>query len=159
MEGFEWKDMGLQSLFKALQESNLSVKIGILAEKDARTLQSPLDEGKNMSNATIGMIHEFGMGVPQRSFLRKPIQEQFQKYLQGSGAFDEKSARDVVKGKSLLPWVKKFGVIGVRIVNDAFDSGYDWQPSNMKYKTVHQTLVESQQLRNSITFQVEGGNQ
>lgn len=180
-KAFEYKDMGLADLIRALSEQAPTVKVGILGDKDYRApdqdlmnkkgttfkkvSKNKLEELTNLailnetvkSNATIGARHEFN----GRSFLRQPISENLQEYLNNAGAFDKKALREVIKKKSLLPWVKKLGVLGVQIVNEAFNTGGfgKWKPSNMDHKLVKQTLVESQQLRNSITFQVDGGEQ
>ena len=175
-DSFEYKDMGLANLIKALSEKAPTAKVGILGDSDSRAGQEQvvtksgtykkltgkkLEDAVNKSilnetvrsNATIGARHEFN----GRSFLRQPISENLQKYLESSGAFDKKAFRQVVKTKSLLPWVKKLGILGVQIVNEAFDTGGfgKWKPSNMDNKIVKQTLVETQQLRNSITSQVD----
>ncbi len=53
--------------------------------------------------------------------------------------------------------VKKVAVVAEGIVAEAFDTGGfgQWPPSDMTHKKVHQTLVETQQLRNSITSEVK----
>lgn len=147
-DSFEYKDKGLANLIKALTVKSPTVKVGILGTKDSRT-----GDDKSKSNAIIGARHEFN----GRSFLRQPLNENLQKYLLSSGAFDKKAFREVVKTKSLLPWIQKLGILGVQIVNEAFDTGGfgKWKPSNMDRKIVKQTLVETQQLRNSITSEVD----
>ena len=115
--------------------------------------------GDGHTNAEIGIRKEFGEGhLPLRSFLRMPITEKFQQYLEASGAFTKETISEVIKEKSLYNWIKKFGILGERIVMDAFASGGfgQWKPSNMNYKKVHQTLVETQQLRDSISSEVVG---
>ena len=50
------------------------------------------------------------------------------------------------------------GAVGESIVQDAFSTGGfgKWKPSRMENKQTKQTLVETQQLRNSITSDVKG---
>lgn len=144
------KTEGLDKLLKAIKGAQPMARVGILGDGDAR-------RGDN-SNATIGAKHEFGNdGMPQRSFLRMPITENLQAYIDRSGAFDKESLKKVIKSGSFFEWVKKLGVLAETIVSDAFDSGGfgKWKPSNMTYKKNHQTLVETQQLRNSITSEVK----
>lgn len=146
----EYTDMGLGSLTKLLSDLPVA-KVGVLGDKNAR-------KGSN-TNAEVGAKHEFGEeGMPVRSFLRVPIIENFQKYLESAG-FSETTLRDAIKARSLIEVVKKFGLIGEQIVSDAFSSsGFGkWKPSVMKFKKNHQTLVETQQLRNSITSEVVKG--
>lgn len=147
----ELNTKNLDQLIKALKKQKLKGRVGILGKTTAR-------DGK-LNNATIGAFHEFGTtNLPVRSFLRYPITEKLQKYLQQSGAFSKEAVEDVIKQKSLKPWLQKAVIVAESIVIDAFDTGGfgAWQPSNMKYKSVHMTLVETQQLRDSITSEVKG---
>jgi phage gpG-like protein len=143
---------GLQSLIKALEKKSPTARVGILGSSSQR-------RGKS-SNAFIGACHEFGTTtIPQRSFLRVPITERLDKEMKKSGAFTKGSLQEIVQARSLLPWVKKLAIIGEGIVADAFNTGGfgKWpalQPETMKHKRVKQILVETQQLRNSITSEV-----
>ncbi len=156
---FEYKDMGLDNLLRALTGDLPQARVGVLGSNNSRTA------GKS-NNATIGKNHEFGeivklngrdVKLPERSFLRVPIAENMQGYLDSSGMFTKEAERQVVRDGSLVPWITNLGIIGVSIVLDAFKTGGfgKWKPSNMKFKKNHQTLVETQQLRNSITWDVK----
>lgn len=148
---FEYSDKGLSAILKALAEVAPKARVGILGNKNQR------NNGQANSNATIGLKHEFGKDdLPIRSFLRVPIIENLKIYLERAGAFDKEAAKEVVKQKSFAPWVAKLGIIAESIVADAFSTGGfgKWKPSNMAFKKNHQTLIESQQLRNSITSEV-----
>lgn len=145
----EYKDTGISDLIKAFGGKMPSIKIGILG-KNAR-------EGGG-TNSEIGLKHEFGKdGMPVRSFLRMPLIENLGKYLENAGAFNEEVLKEVIEQKSILTWMKKIGVTAERVVADGFDSGGfgKWKPSNMSFKKNKQTLVETQQLRNSITSEVK----
>lgn len=140
----------LDKLIKALSDDESMCKVGILGTHDSRNDVN--------SNATIGMKHEFGDDkLPIRSFLRAPISENMQSYLDNSDAFDKEAVKKVIEEKSFIPWLKKLGVLAEAIVSDAFNTGGfgKWKPSNMDFKKNHQTLVETQQLRNSITSEVQ----
>lgn len=111
-----------------------------------------------LTNATVGAAHEFGTTkLPQRSFLRVPLTENLQGALETSGAFDKTALNEVVRTGSLDPWIKKAGVVAESVVLGAFDTGGygKWPPSDMTKKENHQTLVETQQLRNAITHEVK----
>lgn len=146
-----YKDKGLENLIKALDdETTPRAHVGILGDKTTRT-----DEGPN--NASIGLKHEFGdQDNVRRSFLRVPITDNLQSYLDKAGAFDKDMFKKVLATGSFAEYVKKIGLIGVNIVLDAFDTGGfgKWKPSVMWMKKNHQTLVETQQLRNSIVSEV-----
>ena len=144
--------VGLDGLFKALTSQVTSAKVGILGSKTIRP-----EEGAT-TNAEVGASHEYGTSkLPQRSFLRMPLNENLQFYLEKSGQFDNQTLKEVLKNRDLVPWVKKIAVIAENVVQDAFDSqGFGkWPASDMTNKKNHQTLIETQQLRNSITSEVE----
>lgn len=141
----------INALINSLQKTP-KVKIGILSNKTRKD--------SNLDNATIGLVHEFGSSnVPRRSFLRMPIMDNLEKNLEASKAFTDKSMDKVLASGSFEPFMKNVGVIGVATVLDAFATGGDgkWEPLNpktMQQKKIKQILVESQQLRNSIDFEV-----
>jgi phage gpG-like protein len=142
---------GLEKLLKALKDKAPTIRVGILGNSNARSTKGP-------NNATIGAYHEFGTTkMPQRSFLRIPISDNLQKEMESSGALDKDVLRAVMASGSLVPWAKKVAVLAEGIVAEAFATGGfgKWKPSNMSYKANHQTLVETQQLRNSITSEVK----
>lgn len=153
-ETIEFDSKKLDAFIKALKGDLPIARIGILGDKSQRT-------GKTLAtitNAQIGRKHEFGEdGMPVRSFLRVPLIDHMQEYLEKSGAFTPDVLLKVINEKSVFQWVAKIGIVGESIVADGFDSGGfgKWQPSNMKFKKNHQTLVETQQLRNSITSSVK----
>lgn len=151
-EAYNLEIKGLEKLIAALKGKPPIARVGILGGKAAES------HGKLMTNAAIGACHEFGTAtLPQRSFLREPISEHLTERLEQSGAFDKEVLKEVVREGTILPWVQKVAVLAEGIVADAFDTGGfgKWKPSNMTYKENQQTLVETTQLRNSITSEVK----
>lgn len=149
-ETIELNTKNLDKFLKALKGKLPVARVGILGDKNSR-------DGKISSNAEIGLQHEFGSSkLPMRSFLRVPISDNLKRYLENSEAFSKEVLKKVIQESSLAEWVAKIGIIAETIVADAFDSGGfgKWKPSNMTNKQNHQTLVETQQLRNSITSDV-----
>jgi hypothetical protein len=141
---------GLDKLVKALKTKPPVARVGILS-KNARNTQGP-------GNATIGAMHEFGTTkTPVRSFLRVPISEHLEKEMESSGALDKKVLADVVSQGTILPWLQKIAILAEGIVAQAFDTGGfgKWPLSNYSHKKNHQTLVETNQLRESITSEVK----
>ena len=139
---------GLDQLIKAM-DSKATVRIGVL-RGGSRTDGS--------TNAAILLKHEFGEeGLPIRSPIRVPLMDNLQQYLEEAGAFDEASFEKVVDSGTFHNWLEKIGLVAEKVIQDAFDTGGfgKWPPSNMKLKKNHQTLVETQQLRNSITSEVK----
>lgn len=141
----------LKKLLKALKTDDIKVRIGILGSNHRSEEGAP-------SNAEIGAKHEFGTStLPIRSFLRMPITNFLEKYLSKNGAFGKKAMADVIAEGTIRPWMQKVAITSEEVVADAFATGGGgaWQPSNMERKKVQQTLVETQQLRNSITSEVK----
>lgn len=149
-DGFTLDDKKLKNLIKAFKGKMPLARVGIRGGGER-------NEGEK-SNAEIGAYHEYGTTVtPQRSFLRVPINDNMEKYMESAGAFKEQSLKKVIKEKSINTWVTKMAELGYQIVMEAFDTGGfgKWKPSNMDGKKNKQTLVETQQLRNSITTEVK----
>lgn len=142
-------------LIKALKKEASKGRVGILGDRTVR--QTAPGEKQALTNAQVGAFAEFGTTTaPQRSFLRKPMIDHFQKALETSGAFTPAVLVEVLKTASFTPWTRKACVVAEGVVLGAFDSGGygEWVPSQMSGKKVQQTLIETQQLRNSITSEV-----
>ncbi len=147
---------GLEKMLKALKQKPPKARIGILSDKDTRTGDGPID------NAELGMVHEFGslkQGLPQRSFLRVPLNDRLGKEMEKEGALSEAEFKEVLKTGTVTPWLKKVAILAEGIVLGAFDSaGYGKWP---KWKdpgytnNAGQILVDTGQLRNSITSEVK----
>lgn len=145
-------DRRLNQLIAAFSGNIPKARVGILGGKNSRA-----SEKGNVTNSEIGARHEFGGGnMPKRSFLRVPLSDHLRPALEKAGFFDEQSLQQVIKDRSIFPWVKKIAIAGLDVVLGAFETGGygKWKPSNMASKKVHMTLVETQQLRNSITEDV-----
>lgn len=141
----------LDRLIKAMGTSHY-IRVGILGSTSSRS-------GEN-SNATIGAVHEFGTSsVPRRSFLVDPMKDQLASYIEASGAFKEDVLKEVIATSSFVPWMKKIAIIAETVVIDAFrTAGFGkwvaWRNPNYQNNT-GQLLVDTQQLRNSITTDVK----
>lgn len=148
---------GLDQLAKALKVDPPRCRVGILGTT-ARTAKP--GEKAPLTNAEIGAIYEFDEGRnpnrPGGSFLRVPLIDRLDTELENSGAFDKKTLANVIKDGSITPWLEKVAVVAEKIVLGAFATGGygKWKPSDMKYKKNAQTLVETKQLRDSITSKV-----
>lgn len=149
---------GIENLLKALKGKPPKARVGVLGSKVNRGNDG---SGKSQqTNADIGARHEFGLGnMPQRSFLRVPIAENLDKYMANTGFTDEESLKQVIKDGSLKPWLKQIAVLAEAIVSDAFDSGGfgkwpAWKTPGYTNQA-NQILVDTQQLRNSITSEVK----
>lgn len=119
--------------------------------------------GFGSTNAAVAAAHEFGSiktGLPKRSILREPLIDNLQRELDKAGAFSQAEQAEIIKEKSLLPWTRKVALIAESIVKTAFDTGgYGKWPKLKKETLAHKTttdiLVETTQLRDSITSDVK----
>ncbi len=145
---------GLEKLAKLLKGEAPVARVGILSSTNPRTATK---QGAP-TNAEIGALYEFNDGSrPGGSFLRVPIADHLDKRLEQSGAFDADTLKGVVDGGTLVPWLRKVAIVAEGIVLDAFKtSGFGkWRESNMARKKNAQTLVETGQLMDSITWDVK----
>lgn len=146
----------LDALIKALKVKPPVARVGILSAPPRKSG----DKISAVTTATIGAWHEFGTSeLPKRSFLRMPIAEHLDERMLVAGAFNVETLKTVIQEKRLDEWVKKLGILAEAIVQEAFDTGGfgKWKPSDMSRKKVHQTLVETSQLRRAITSEVTNG--
>lgn len=146
----EFVDHGFEGLMK-LVDGDLDgvIKVGILGDGNTR-------KGDG-GNADVGWRHEFGDGnLPIRSFLRMPLTTKLQKELSDAGMLDKETLEAVLLEEDLVVWLKEIGIMAESVISKAFSSGGfgTWKPSDMRYKKIHQTLVESAQLRDSINHEV-----
>lgn len=146
---------GLDQLLKALKAKPPKVRVGVLGKKAGRTSGAE-------TNASIGVRHELGIGVPQRSFLRMPISDNLEKRMEKSGALNRDVLAQVIKLGSITPWMRKIATLAETIVLDAFDTGgfgkwSAWKnpAERAKHSNAGMLLVDTTQLRNSITSEVK----
>ena len=144
----------LDDIIGMLKGNMYKVRVGILGGKAIRTAKV------GQTNASIGAMHEFGGAtMPMRSFLRVPIAENLEEKIESSGAFDKDALAEVVKQKTMIPWLKKLGVLAEAIVAEAFDtSGFGkwpaWKSKGYKNET-GKILQDTGQLRDSISSEVK----
>ena len=134
----------LNDLVKGLQ-SGYAVDVGIFGARKTKINR----EGGGITNPELGYIHEMGLGVPMRSFLRMPIyakSEQIIKQTVEAGAVVKLANGDVV---GLLT---DLGIACETAIGEAFDTGGfgDWKP-NKKGTSI---LIDTGQLRRSIASAV-----
>jgi hypothetical protein len=108
----------LKNLTKALKaKSKLAVKVGVMADSNSRTPVYPNDRG--LTNSQIAYKHEFGIGVPVRSILRKPMMT-----LMGSrlNNVPESTWKESFDSSGIYGMLEVVGQVGVKLVDDNFDS-------------------------------------
>lgn len=159
---FNFNTSKLKKIAKAWAK-NPWVKVGILQGDDKR--------GDGQSNTEIASYHEFGTSVkvgktkrvliPERSFLRMPIIDDYQ------NVWDQYAKTPEAKedfAKHPKKFLNKMGQIALQVIDDAFANGGSsrtkWaslKPSTLSQKTVNQILVETGQLRDSISYEIVDG--
>jgi phage gpG-like protein len=149
----------LDKILSALKKK-YTVKLGVLGGNNSRQ--------DTTTNAEIGITHEFGKAtknIPRRSFLLMPCHSQLNKRIK---EIAPKVFKAVGEGKIETAY-KVLGLLGESVVDGAFKTnGYGtWQPTssqvynrklaksrNRKNKKTPMTLVDTGQLRKSITSKV-----
>ncbi len=138
---------------KVAQAKRSNVAVGLPKEKIGGQVY-----GDGLTVIQVGAAHEYGAGVPRRSFLRVPLQMQADKMdkvivQQFRAAFET--------GQSIDQTLGIIGVQAVNIVKGAFTSrGYGTWPDiserTKAEKGSSQALIDTGTLRNSITYVVRG---
>ncbi len=158
---------GLHQLVKAVGDGSV-VRVGILAGKAQRNEAGKLAKGGGhkvskekaaMTNAEIGAVHEFGSfsrNIPKRSFLREPIFHEAKKIIKDAAA----ALPAAVESGKMKGVLNAIGISALAAVQRAFASGglgRPWEklkPSTTKAKRSSAPLIDTGQLRRSITWQV-----
>ena len=156
----------LLTIKKMIRENKLKARVGIMGSGSARGAKNLkqaykiLEKGETLTNAQIGLWHEFGTTrMPMRSFLRMPLNYKFHDYLKKSRGIKTTVLQRCYEERSLEFLFWRIGVIARTVILDAFSSGGfgRWAPLSaytLSRKKVNQILVETQDLRNSITHTV-----
>ena len=151
---------GIEVFQQILKTTKSKVLVGIMAEAGGKDHVDENGKSSGVTNADVGAAHEFGTErLPVRSWLRVPLNTYFYRNMRSAGAFSPAKLKELFATKSFSTWLAKAGAVGVATVNEAFNSEGNgtWPPSDMSRKTNHQTLVETHQLRDSVTYEVKNG--
>lgn len=143
-------------------------EVGILGDKNARNAMGKLrksgghtinkKQASPLTNAAIGLKHEKGSyseKIPRRSFLEMPLKNKLPDMMGRIGG----QLLVGIKASNILLAYQKLGLIGERIVLQAFNSsGYgEWQANSaftISLKHSSRPLIDTGQLRRSISSRV-----
>lgn len=155
------KDLGWKALQRGLdrlREQDPNVEIGLIGKKGAEGHRKS-DEGLRV--AELGAIHEFGIGVPERSFLRSTFDAKKGPY---GGVLTRTLRAELIQHvKMRTTWdlsksvalrrmgLKVEGDIKARIAQGIPPPNH---PITIARKGSSKTLIDSGQLRNSVTSAV-----
>jgi phage gpG-like protein len=142
---------GWKGLKKTL-EGDYITRVGILGSEASK----PHAKTKK-TNAEIGAIHELGLvaGIPQRSFLKMPLETKLFSKIEA----EKENYYNALKSGKLKKWFQAVGMWAEEIIDQAFtSSGFgSWaknSPVTIKRKGSAMPLIDTGQLRNSITSTV-----
>lgn len=145
----DFDNSGFKVIKEALKDS-YKTRVGLLGSDGAK-------DRDGMTNAEIGRIHEFGSitrGIPRRSWLRKPLEENIMKWVKSHA----EEYKQLMEKGDLKKWYSALGLEAEKIIGEAFESGYDWKPLSPKTiarkKGSDKILIDTSQLRSSVSSQV-----
>jgi len=155
------KDLGMKALSRFMHQLSVhrpSVAVGILGDKAAAA-------HRGTAAATvveIGAAHEFGAGVPERSFLRRTVDAERTKYLRHMTNGLRRETGEVarsgtVPGQSVT--LKRLGLMVEGDIKKLIAQGIDpaLKPETIKRKGSSKPLIDTGQLRASISSEPRKG--
>lgn len=151
----EVDDKNLKKFRESFNKLDYVVKVGVLGGKYDET-----EGGKFPPTiVSVALIQEFGSvkrNIPERSFIRKPLQNHLKEELNKS-----KTLNKAIFNESGNP-IDKYNVLGAiaqNIITDSFENLGDgtWAPNapfTIRQKGSSHPLIDTGRLRKSITFEV-----
>jgi hypothetical protein len=160
------KDFGFKKLNSELKklEQKPFVKIGVQGkdasdDKTVRNYDGSISKLSGITVVEIANFHEFGLGVPERSFLRSTLDENRNKYTNIVKELRTEITKGVWDTKTALE------ILGQKIVSDVKQKIYDGIPPELAESTIQNKtvagrtgetpLIDTGQLVQSITYTVE----
>lgn len=145
---------GLEELKRNLGAQYIT-RVGILGAHAARTGEGKFD----LNNATLGLIQIYGSianNIPSRDFLIMPIETKRREILK---ILSSNTARAAFANKDYKRLYGILGAAAVGFVDEAFASGGfgTWapnKPTTVAHKGSSAPLIDTGELRKSVTFDV-----
>jgi hypothetical protein len=141
------RDLGWQKIKGRLGDAGKHHLVaGIIGATDQR-------DGGEFSNVQIGTVHEFGLGVPERSFLRATVDERSTFYRR----LVKKLMQRALDMKGTVS--EALRILGEQMKADIvrrIDRGIDppLHPATIAAKGSSKPLIDTGQLKQSITYEV-----
>lgn len=148
-----WVDKGWARLVQNVAKgpANTHAIIGMLGP-DADSMHG--DSG--LTTNQLGIIHEFGLGVPRRSFLRRALVWRNRREI--VGVLAQVSRMVLFQGKSRVEAMKYAGRWGVQAVMNVLDSGSGpppaLAPDTVAHKGHDHALFETGELHRTIDYRI-----
>ena len=140
------RDRGWNRVKRTIKDRRVRyVDVGVMAEHDLRS--------DDVMNTFLAMVHEFGLGVPERSFIRSTVDEKRLVYMKFIKALAGKVALGVMTKKQALM------LLGAKVEADmkrTIRAGIDPpnSPSTIAAKGSSKPLIDTGQLVSSIDYEV-----
>ncbi|MHB8735968.1 MAG: hypothetical protein ACYC6M_11775 [Terriglobales bacterium] len=158
IEGEAEFDEAMDALALALASlDDAAVLVGILGDtaKNQRSVKTARGKGEALTNVQVGAVHEFGAPsrhIPQRSFLRATVDashEPCERMLR-------RAAGEVIDGHTVTQAMERVGLQVQGLVQRRIAQGIPPpnDPKTIKRKGSSKPLIDTGQLRQSITFRV-----
>jgi hypothetical protein len=148
---FEDKDKGYRKALTAIFGKKPLLKVGIFGEKGDEP-----HEDSDLTVLAVATFHEFGLGVPQRSFIRAWCDSHESEVL---ARLREDSERAIVGELTWEQVLNRLGLFIVGGIQEFISAGIDppLAESTLRRKTVNGRignvpLINKGQLRSSITY-------
>lgn len=150
MAGTRSVDRGANALLARAKRlsQGVEVRIGMLDKAQAEHKGTP-----GLTVAEVGTFHEFGLGVPQRSFIRGWYDESVEENKRTMAVLQKQVLRGQVSEEQALA---RFGAKCVGDIQKRIVDGIEppLAESTVKRKGSSTPLVDTGQLKASITFEV-----
>jgi phage gpG-like protein len=142
-----------QVMKRAEQLNRIQLVVGIPSDENSRK------ESTGITNAELGVIHEFGApekGIPERSFMRSTASEEAENF----GKLSKSRVAEFLKGQKSAH--DAFADVGAylqgKIVEKITDGDFVTnKEETVKRKKSSKPLIDTGQLRASITYEVREG--
>lgn len=144
-------DRGAKKLLRNVQHTGY-VRVGILGD----LAEDLCGEFGQLTIGELAAIHEFGLGVPQRSFIADYVDESIADIKNTIGKISKKIIRLEMDPSLALDVLGMYieGQIKARIAKGIDPPN---APSTIARKGSSKPLIDTGQLRSSITYEVENG--
>lgn len=154
----------LEQAVKVLK-GTMYVKVGIQGSKGNKIHPGTKDDKTPLPVWKVGEIHEYGrpdLGIPQRSFLHWPLEDDFS--VRWHELFGKKEIQEVFL-KSKFAFFKTIAKAAMAVIDEAFQregsSARKWQALNPQYankKGSTKILVDTATMRRAISYRIVRGD-
>ncbi len=135
------------------------VLIGVQGKSGQRKHPDPDGEGSGLTNVELATIHEFGLNVPQRSFIRGAIDQYAPAIGERAGRYLQRWEKSQGDSRELERGLRLLGEFIVGLIKQRIDNHIPPpnSPITIKIKGSATPLIRYGHLKRSITYEVYMG--